>query len=579
MIALITGISFFVLLGLGTPLYIIILALSGLLFTIGDIPLAAMVISFKRLEVQEFLSAIPLFTYAGYALSHSEVPKRIVVLSQKWLGWFTGSATAITVGVMALFTALTGASGVSILALGSLMYPLLITTSRDERFSYGLITGSGSIGLLLAPSLPVIIYGIISNQNSSSANKIDIDTLFGAALLPSALLFALYIGYGIIIERSGNKKQLAHSAAPSSPDLSQLPSNNSSTFNLKAALSALFYARWELPLPLLVYGGIYWGILTVLEASLIAFLYTFLLLFVIRREFTLKRDFIRIAIGSLKLSGGIFIIMASAFILTNYLVNERIPDKIFTTISPYLTHPLVFLLAINVFLLLTGCVLDIFSAILIVLPLVLPIVERYGIHPYHFAIIFLVNLEIGYLTPPIGLNLFIASYRFKKDIVFIYKAALPFLLLLLTALMLLTYIPSLSTFTLPTSSQSNLTPAESTKNRAPPPQVRDLTVASTTSTSITLNFTSTADPVLATDKKLRYKVIYIDEMMDDAELMTDLGEATIIDSIAATQSQNTTQITLTNLKANTTYSLLVITLDDTARESFPSIIITTQTLP
>ncbi len=560
----------FFLLGLGTPLYLILVALSALLFTTSDLPLAATVISFKRLEVQEFLSAIPLFTYAGYALSRSAVPARIVKLSTAWLGWFHGSATAVTVMVMALFTALTGASGISILALGALMYPLLNQATRNERFAYGLITGSGSIGLLLAPSLPVIIYGIIANQNASAHGRVELELLFRAALLPTALLLGGYILYGSIIERrSVRTRRLAGASI------------KNVKFELRPALLALKNTAWELLLPILVYGGIYWGFFTILEAALVAYLYTTLLLFIIRRECKWRRDFIPLTVGSLKLSGGIFIIMASAFILTNYLVNERFPQTLFNALSPYLSNRYIFLIAINIFLLLVGCILDIFSAILIILPLVLPIVERYGINPYHFAIIFLVNLEIGYITPPVGLNLFIASYRFKKDILFIYRATIPFLLILLGILAILSYIPVLSTFTI-TSAENNNTHQtnSSTHDREAPSRIKTFNISASTATSLSLTFSPARDNTpLPAGTELQYNIVYIDEAMDELELIVDFGESLSIPTKSLKRTNDNLQYTLMHLKPQTTYSLVLLAEDAAGNVSFPSAILTTQTRP
>ena len=223
-----------------------------------------------------------------------------------------------------------------------------------------------------------------------------------------------------------------------------LKKNSITHFDIKEQLKAFWDARYELPLPIIIYGGIYSGLFTVMEASIVTVLYVFLITFVIHRDLGIKKDFIEMVIESLKLSGSIFIVMASAFVLTNYLVDQSIPDKVFQFISPYLQDKTSFLIAINIFLLLSGCLLDIFSAILILLPILIPIVEQYGINPYHFAIIFLVNLEIGYLTPPVGMNLFIAAYRFKQPILKIYQASFPYLLLLLACLIIITFWPPLS---------------------------------------------------------------------------------------------------------------------------------------
>lgn len=473
---------------LGLPLYIFLFGLSVFLFWQADIPLLSTVVSFQKLQSQEFVYAIPLFTFAGYVLSRSNSPQRIIKLVQTGLYFLPASASIITVVIMALFTALTGASGVTILALGGLLFPLLKKASDNEKFSHGLITGSGSIGLLLAPSLPVIIYAVIANQNVSSANSIDLNKLFTNALIPSLLILGAFIGYSFFKER--NKSEIR--------------------YNGKEIWEVIKIAKWEIPFPILVYGGIYSGIFTVLEAAIVVTLYTFLVIFVIQRDLSIRKDFVNITKDSLKLSGGIFIIMATAFVLTNYLVYERIPDKIFEWISPYLTNRLTFLIAINVLLLITGCFLDIFSAILIILPLILPVVERYQIDVYHFAIIFLVNLEIGYLTPPVGLNLFISSYSFKKPITYLYRTIVPFLLLLLVILMVVTYVPSMSTW----FTKTNEVATES------PPNINSMKVETISPTSVAL--------VLTMDKPFQknhlFKVYYLDEADAEKDILSDFGE-------------------------------------------------------
>ncbi len=477
-----------VLLLLGIPLYIFLFGIASYLFWQADIPLLSTVVSFQKLQSQEFVYAIPLFTFAGYLLSRSQSPERIINFVQKCFYFLPASASIITVIIMALFTALTGASGVAILALGGLLFPLLKKASENEKFSHGIITASGSIGLLLAPSLPVIIYTVIANQNMNSGNGLDLNILFKNALIPSLIIFVSFFGYSLFKE-----KRLE------------------STGNWKEIKKAILGARWEIPIPFLVYGGIYSGLFTVLEAAVLVALYAFAMVFLIYGDLSLKRNFVTITMDSLKLSGGIFIIMATAFVLTNYLIYERIPDRIFEWISPYLTNHYTFLIAINILLLITGCFLDIFSAILIVLPLMLPVVEKYQINPYHFALIFLVNLEIGYLTPPVGLNLFISSYSFKKSITYLYKTIIPFFLIMLLILMAITYVPSLSTvFSRPmVASEKNL-----------PPKVKKLSVAKIGMGKVEiLIFTETT-----LQEGMGYRVYYLDEEDAEKDVLYDFGE-------------------------------------------------------
>lgn len=416
------SIILFLLLG-GAPLYVGVFAVCVILFTqTQQLPLLSCVISFTKLQSQDFVSAIPLFTFSGYVLAKSQSPQRIVSAFQPLLQLNRGLDVLVVLLVMSLFTALTGASGVGILALGSLMYSMLKENGRSEQFCLGLITCSGSIGLLLAPSLPVIIYGLISSQNGTPQYAININHLFQKGILPTALLLASIILYAVFFESCTTKNE---------------------PFSWKSLKDNWSLAKWEIPIPILVYLGIYLGWVTVLEASVLSVFYVCLVVFVVHKDLQVK-DLFPAVIESNKLSGSIFIIMTVAFSLTNYLVDQLIPQKVFEWITLYVREKYSFLALINIFLLLSGCVLDIFSAILILLPIVLPIAQLYGIDPYHFAIIFLVNLEIGYLTPPMGMNLFISSHRFGKDIIQIYKASLPFLLCMISVLLILTYVPQIS---------------------------------------------------------------------------------------------------------------------------------------
>ena len=476
---------FIVALLFGLPLYIFLFGLSMYLFTtVEQLPLISAVISFQKLQSQEFIAAIPLFTFAGYVLSKSKSPDRIVNAFQKSFSFIPGSSGALVLIVMALFTALTGASGVSILALGGLMYPLLKNSGKTESFSLGLITSSGSIGLLFASSLPVIIYAIVASQNLANGS-VDINSLFKVALLPSIIL----IGVLVIYSSFAGKKQ---------------ENFNLEAFCFKDMLVALKDAKFEIPLPIIVYGGIYSGLFTVMEASIVTAFYVFLIEFVIYKDLSLTKDFGTTVVESMKLAGGIFIIMATAFILTNYLVDQEIPKKAFEAISPYIQSRTMFLLFVNVFLLICGCLLDIFSAVLIVLPILIPIVEKYAIDPYHFAIIFLINLEIGYLTPPVGMNLFISSYRFKKPITQLYKSCFPFLILMVGILLLVTYMPALSSFSL----GGNKHPSKF--DITPPGEVSQWRVEELGSDFVHLQFKAVGDDGLKGKVHL-YDMRYLDE--------------------------------------------------------------------
>jgi len=429
--ALVIGLC--VLLFLGLPLYIALFGISAALFASTDhMSLWSTTISFQKLQGQEFLSAIPLFTFAGYLMSRGSSPTRVVNLFRAAFSFLRGADAGIVVAIMALFTALGGASPVAIIALGGLMLPLLTGSGKTEKFSLGLITSSGSIGLLFAPSLPVIVYAIIASQNQTN---VEINTLFRAALLPSFILIAVIVLFATLQKNRPDARP--HEA-----------------FSFARLARALWGARWELPIPFIVYGGIYSGLITVLEAAAITAAYVFLMEFVFYHELKLRKDFVPITVESMKLAGSIFIIMATALILSNFLIRQEIPEKLFQAIHPIIKSPYGFLLVVNILLIVAGSLLEIYSAILIMLPILLPIVTEYGINPYHFAIVFLVNMEIGYLAPPVGINLFISSFRFKKPITMIYGATWPFLVLMGAVLLLLTYVPALSTVGLPKAAKS-----------------------------------------------------------------------------------------------------------------------------
>ncbi|MCP4668320.1 MAG: TRAP transporter large permease, partial [Deltaproteobacteria bacterium] len=342
--------------------------------------------------------------------------KRLVRFSRSLFGWAPGGLGVVALVTCAFFTALTGATGITIIALGGLLFPALISEKYSENFSLGLMTTSGSLGLHFPPSLPIILYGFVSGTS--------IEKLFIAGLLPGLLilgvlcLFSVYMGMKWDLERP--------------------------SFSIHAFLSALKGAAWELPIPILIVAGIYSGLSTATEAAALTVGYVLFVKIVIFKELNLFIDLPRIMKESIKMVGGIMIILGAALGFTNYLVDAFIPMKILKLLEGMVASKIGFLLALNVFLILVGCMMDIFSAILVVAPLVIPLASRFGIDPVHLGIIFLANLGIGYNTPPVGLNLFIASSRFDRPIVLLYKATLPFLLFLLLTLLLITYWPGLS---------------------------------------------------------------------------------------------------------------------------------------
>ncbi|MCK4303906.1 MAG: TRAP transporter large permease, partial [Candidatus Eisenbacteria sp.] len=351
-------------------------------------------------------------------------------LTRAAFGWVPGGMAIVAMIVCAIFTAFTGASGVTIVAMGGLLMPALRGERFSERFSLGLLTTGGSLGILFPPSLALIIYSYVAST-AAGANLVDplsgpsVDRLFLAGIVPGLLLIAMLSILVFWHVRGKEKTTVA--------------------FNGRELLAAMKAAAWEIPLPFLLLGGIYGGVLTVMEAAGVTAFYALIVEVFIYRDLPLRR-LPEVTAESMTLVGGVLIILASAMGLTNYLIDAEIPMIILDGIQGLITSRLGFLLALNVFLLIVGCLLDIFSALIVVVPLIVPIALQYGVDLTHLGIIFLTNLEIGYSTPPVGMNLFISSFRFKQPIVRVYAASIPFLLMLLVALLLVTYLPEVSLF-------------------------------------------------------------------------------------------------------------------------------------
>ena len=401
---------------LGVPLFTII-GLCGLVsFYNADIDASAIFIELYRVASNPTLIAIPLFTFAGFVLAHGKTPDRLAKLSQSFLGGIPGGIPLAILLACAFFTALTGASGVTIIALGGLLYPLLIKEKYGENFSLGLITSSGSLGLLFPPSLPLILYGLVA--------QISIDKLFLAGILPGLIMIFIIASFAIY---RGKKLE----PLPRKPGMSN---------------SALREAAWEIPLPFIILAGIYSGIFTVTEAASVTVVYVIIVESLIYKDLSLTKDIPPLMRDSIILVGSILIILGTAMGFTSYLIDEQVPMTLLETMRQYINDPLTFLIALNIFLLLVGCMMDIFSAIIVVVPLIIPIAKSFDINMVHLGIIFLTNLEIGYSTPPVGINLFISGTRFGKPILTLYKAVLPFLAFRLVGLLLITYMPELSLF-------------------------------------------------------------------------------------------------------------------------------------
>lgn len=404
---------------LGAPLFAVIAASAMLGFQSQDSDLMIMAIEIQSISgaSMTFLSAIPLFTFAGYLLSESNAPKRLVRLTGAILGWMPGGLAIVCLVACAFFTAFTGASGVTIIALGAILYPALKQDGYGDKFNLGLVTSAGSLGLLFAPSLPLILYGVIA--------EVSIDNLFLAGILPGLLMLIMLSGYSLWVNR-GIRKPLA-------------------SFSVQEVIAALRESMWELPLPVIVLGGIYSGFFAVSEAAAVTALYVLIVEVLILREIPL-RELPKIMRSSMVLVGGILIILAVSIASTGYMIDAEIPQRLFEIVANLVSSQTTFLILLLFFLLFLGAILDIFSAIILVVPLILPIAAGYGVNEVHLGIVFLAAMQLGYLTPPVGLNLFIASYRFEKPIMHVYSATFPFLIILMLSVIVITFLPQLSLF-------------------------------------------------------------------------------------------------------------------------------------
>ena len=402
---------------LGSPLFVVMAALALLSFYGAGIDPSVVVIEMSRLAETPMLLSLPLFILAGTVLSESKAPVRLLDLSNVLLGWLPGGLAVIALVVCSVFTAFTGASGGTIFALGGLLFPAMLKDRYPEQFSLGLITTSGSLGLLFPPSLPLILFGVIAETR--------IDHLFLAGILPGLLMLLLLGAYSI--------KKGAATRGPRKP----LPAGE-----MRRALRA---AVWELPLPVIVLGGIYGGFFVVGEAAAVTALYVLLVEMCVHRDITPAR-LPSLVVRSMALFGGIFVVLAASMASTSFLIDQEIPARLFDFIREHISSKYTFLLLLNLFLLIVGALLDIFSALVLVVPLIVPIAQGYGVDLTHLGIIFLANLQIGYCTPPVGLGLFLASYRFERPIAQLYTATLPFLGILFVTLGIITYFPLLSLF-------------------------------------------------------------------------------------------------------------------------------------
>jgi tripartite ATP-independent transporter DctM subunit len=429
-----------VLLVLGVPIFTVFLLLLGFgamdssrafgeefgggiqsLFALGTGPIHAPI-----------LSTIPLFILTGFLMAESRTADRVVRLAQAAFGWLPGGLGVCTIFTCAVFTTFTGASGVTIVALGGLLMPSLLKQKYPERFSLGLLAGTGSVGLLFPPAVPLFVYGTIyglaaQSMAATQAGELELvdfstDRFALSGIVPGLVLVGMLSIYVIAVAIKNKVPRQKFDAA-----------------ELGRAFAAAFL---EIIIPILVIGGLILGLLLPQLASMCV-VYVLLIETVVYRDIKLS-TFWKVIGAAMALSGAIFAIVLCAQAFTNLLVTARVPQEIVKFITAHFEAKWSFLLALNVMLLIVGMVMDIFSAIVVVVPLIAPAAIKMGIDPFHLGVIFLLNLEVGYLHPPVGLNLFITSFTFRKPILEVTIAALPYLLIMIVALMVITYVPSLT---------------------------------------------------------------------------------------------------------------------------------------
>ena len=401
---------------LGAPIFAVLAGAPLLLFFAKGVPVASIPVETYRLVVSPTIATIPLFALTGFILTEGGASRRLLRLFRALFGWLPGGLPIVATLVCAFFTTFTGASGVTILALGGLLLPVLLQSDYRERFSVGLLTATGSIGILFPPSLPVILYAVVAH--------VPILDLFKAGILPGIIMVAAVCVYGIW-EGSSSK----------------MPRQR---FDKREAVQALWASKWEILLPVIALAAIFGGFCTLLEAAAITAVYALIIETFIYRDLHVTRDLPRVLVKCATTMGGVFIILGCAMGLTNYVVDAQIPTMATEWVQAHIHSRVVFLLALNLFLFVVGCLMDVYSAIVVQAPLLLPISQAFGIDPLHLGIIFLANLELGYLTPPVGLNLFLASYRFDRSVFRVFRDTLPFLLVLLLVVLLITYVPALT---------------------------------------------------------------------------------------------------------------------------------------
>ena len=401
----------------GLPIFLGLGGIAALLFWFDWTPLSAISAETYRIVVSPTLPTIPLFTIAGFLLAESKSSIRLLSLFQALFGWIPGGTPIVLVIICGFFTAITGGSGVTILALGGLLMPMLIKDGFSKDFSLGLITVSGSIGLLFPPSLPLIIYGVTAG--------VSIKSIFLGGIIPGLLILVIVASWAIF---SSKRQSVAVY-----------------DFKINNIKSALIESKWEIAIPFIIMFGIFGGYMTLVETAAISALYVLFITVVIYRDISFSKVG-NILIDCCALIGGVLIILGVAMGLTSYIIDAEVPMTLLEWVKTNISSKYIFLILLNVFLLIVGCMMDIFSATIIVVPLIKPIAAYFGIDPIHLAIIFIANLELGYLTPPVGMNLFLSAYRFDESMKSVYTSTMPFYFVMLFCVILITYFPILSTW-------------------------------------------------------------------------------------------------------------------------------------
>lgn len=406
---------------LGTPVFVAMAALALFFFFRDGLPVTAVTAEVYRLISSPTLPAIPLLTACGYVLAESNASLRLLRFFRALLGWMPGGLAVIVIAVCALFTTFTGGSGITVIAIGGLVLPMLLAEGYPERFSIGLVTAAGSLGLLFPPSLPVILYSVVAGTRDQN---VPADSLYLAGVVPGTLMIAMVAAYAV---RKGQVLRIPrHSFSP------------------KEVLGAFWEAKWELAIPVFVATLFLTGKASLVETAAAAFVFAMFVETVVTRDLHVFRTLPVALVKSSVLAGAVLILLSAAMGITSYIVDAQIPDTLVTWVRTHIESRWIFLLALNALLIVVGCLVDIFSAIVVLAPLLVPMAVAFGVHPIHLGVIFLSNLELGYLTPPVGLNLFLAASRFNKPLTVVVRYVLPFLLIMALAVLLITYVPDIS---------------------------------------------------------------------------------------------------------------------------------------